>query len=84
MYVQYSGKQFPPQLRNNLSAVKQRQEQTNSDAQLKGKGTSQEAVDTIFLDQIKKGYMEEITDLTDINCKDCNYIPYFPVVRLDK
>ncbi len=48
------------------------------------KGTSKEAVDTFFLDQIKKGYMEEIIDLTEINSEDCNYIPYFPVVRLDK
>ena len=77
-------KTIPPQLRNNLSAVKQRQERTNSDAQLKAKGTSKEAVDAIFLDQIKKGYIEEITDLAEINREDCNYIPYFPVVRLDK
>ena len=77
-------KTVPPNLRNNLSAVKARQEKTNSDASLQTKGTSKEALDAIFLDQIKKGYVEEITDLADINREDCNYIPYFPVVRPDK
>ena len=47
---------------------------------LRTKGTSKEALDAIFLEQIKKGYIEEITDLADINREDCNYIPYFPVV----
>ena len=77
-------KTVPPKLRNNLSMVKQRQERTNSEAALKSKGTSKEALDAIFLDQIEKGYIEEVTDLADINREDCNYIPYFPVVRPDR
>ena len=77
-------KTVPPNLRNNLSAVKQRQEKTNSEASLQAKQTSKEAIDAIFLEQIKKGYIEEITDLADINREDCNYIPYFPVVRPDR
>ena len=77
-------KTVPPNLRNNLSAVKARQEKTNSDAALQTKGTSKEALDAIFLDQIEKGYIEEVTDLADINREDCNYVPYFPVVRPDR
>ena len=77
-------KTVPPNLRNNLSAVKQRQEKTNSEASLQAKQTSKEAIDAIFLEQIKKGYIEEITDLAEINREDCNYIPYFPVVRPDR
>ena len=77
-------KTVPPKLRNNLPAVKARQEKTNSEASLLQKGTSKEALDAIFLEQITKGYIEEITDLDDINREDCNYIPYFPVVRPDR
>ena len=74
----------PPELRNNLSMVRTRQERTNSDEALKAKGTSKEAVDAIFLAQLEKGYIREITDPKEIYREDCNYIPYFPVVRLDR
>ena len=74
----------PPNLRNNLSAVKNRQAKTNSVDSLLAKKTSKEALDAIFLSQIEKGYIEEITDPADINREDCNYIPYFPVVRPDR
>jgi len=77
-------KNVPPKLRNNLHMVKTRQERTNSDALLKAKNTSKEAIDAIFLEQVKKGYIEEITDPAEINREDCNYIPYFPVVRQDR
>jgi hypothetical protein len=77
-------KNVPPKLRNNLHMVKTRQERTNSDALLKAKNTSKEAIDAIFLEQVKKGYIEEITNPAEINREDCNYIPYFPVVRQDR
>ena len=74
----------PPNLRNNLSMVRTRQERTNSEEALLAKGTSKEAIDAIFLSQIEKGYIEEITDPKEIYREDCNYIPYFPVVRPER
>ena len=77
-------KHNPPELRNNLSMVRARQERTNSDEALKVKGTSKEAIDAIFQAQLEKGYIREVTDPKDIHRDDCNYIPYFPVVRPDR
>ena len=74
----------PPALFNNLQAVKTRQERTNSNDYLKAKGTDIDAIYAIFQSQIEKGYIEEITDPKEIYREDCNYIPYFPVVRLDR
>ena len=59
-------KTTPPELRNNLSMVSTRQERTNSAEALIVKGTSKEAIDAIFLNQIEKGYIEEITDPKEI------------------
>ena len=33
---------------------------------------------------MEKGYIREVTDPKDIHRDDCNYIPYFPVVRPDR
>ena len=74
----------PPNLRNNLNEVKNRQENVNDPQKLLKKKTSIEALDEIFLSQIKKGYIEEITDPEDVLRPDCNYIPYFPVVREER
>ena len=61
-----------------------RQERTNSDEALKVKGTLKDAIDAIFQAELDKGYIMEITYPKEIHKDDCNFIPYFPVVRPDK
>ena len=56
-----------PELRNNLSMVRARQERTNSDEALKDKGILKEAVDAIFLAQLEKGYIRETTNPKEIH-----------------
>jgi hypothetical protein len=70
----------PPDLSNNRIAVETRQKKTNSLDYLSKKGTSISEIDAVFQDQIKKGYIEEITDPAEIDREDCFYIPYFPVI----
>ena len=70
----------PPDLSNNRVAVEKRQRKTNSFDYLSNKGTSISEIDAVFQDQIKKGYIEEISDPKEIDREDCFYIPYFPVV----
>ena len=77
-------KTSPPLLENNLRAVENRQKGTNNPEKLKAMGTSIEQVNEIFQKQLDKGYIEEITDLEEINRPDSNYIAYFCVCRPDR
>ena len=42
------------------------------------------AIDKIFQEYLNKGYIEEVTDETDINRSDSQYINHFPVVHAER
>jgi len=69
-----------PSLENNLKQVIARQYKTNYSGYLEKKGTSLDEINQKFEDQISKGYIEKVTDTSEINRKDCFYLNYFPVV----
>ena len=69
-----------PNLQNNLKMVMGRQKMTNYSGYLEKKGTNLAEVDAKFQDMLDKGYIEEVTDINDINRKDSYLEPYFPVV----
>ena len=69
-----------PALRNNLAQVLIRQKNTNYSGYLEKKGTTIDEINKKFEDQLLKGYIEEVTDLDEINREDCYYVNYFPVV----
>ena len=69
-----------PKLKNNLSQVLNRQKNTNYGGYLEKKGTDIAEINKKFEDQLAKGYIEEVTDIDDINREDAYYVNYFPVV----
>ncbi len=69
-----------PKLKNNLALVLNRQKSTNYGGYLEKKGTDISEINKKFEDQLAKGYIEEVTEISDINREDCYYVPYFPVV----
>ena len=69
-----------PKLENNMNSILNRQKHTNYGGYLQKKGTDILELDKIFQAQLDKGYIEEVTDIYDINRKDSYLIPYFPVV----
>ncbi|MBM3931204.1 MAG: hypothetical protein FJ336_08030, partial [Sphingomonadales bacterium] len=73
-------KQNPPCLENNMKTVIARQTRTNYGAYLQKKGTSLEEIDKKFKDQLKKGYIEQVTDRKELSRLDSYYVNYFPVV----
>jgi hypothetical protein len=73
-----------PDLISNMEQVRARQNRTCNSGYLESKGTSMEAIDEIFKDYFKKGYIEQVTDETDKKRKDCHYINFFPVVHKDR
>jgi hypothetical protein len=72
-----------PDLISNMEQVRARQNRTCNSGYLESKGTSMDAIDEIFKDYFKKGYIEQVTDETDKKRKDCHYINFFPVVHKD-
>jgi hypothetical protein len=73
-----------PNLISNMEQVRARQNKTCNSGYLESKGTSMDAIDEIFKDYFKKGYIEQVTDETDKKRKDCHYINFFPVVHKDR
>ena len=73
-----------PSLRNNLAAVLARQKNTNYGGYLEKKGTTLPEMDAKFLEQLLKGYIEEVIGDADINDPKEYYLNYFPVVNRNK
>ena len=73
-------KSKPPCLVNNMKQVIARQTKTNYGGYLTKKGTSIEEINSKFLDQVKKGYIEKVTDQVELSREDSYLINYFPVV----
>jgi hypothetical protein len=42
------------------------------------------AIDKIFQEYLDKGYIEEVTDETDVNRSYSQYINHFPVVHAER
>ena len=73
-----------PDLISNKPRVQARQHRTCNSGFLERKGTSMTAIDKIFQEYLDKGYIEEVTDETDINRSDSQYINHFPVVHAER
>ena len=69
-----------PKLRNNMKQVLDRQRVTNYSGYLAKKKIDLAKVNAIFEDHRSKGYIEEVTDIDDINRDDSHFVNYFPVV----